>query len=190
MHNYHDTHKVFPFATITQINGPAPAPGTSNTRQNWFHMILPFMDQAPLYNQFVPQMEANIFPGSWTGATTVLSMFQCPSDGLGTKVANQGFHGNYLVCHGNNHAGSGWARTNGLFYPISSTSMGRIKDGTTNTVMFGEIKLVEDGTTPSGVGNVICGAPHDLRGRYHNSYHGNLTFTTLRPPNTPVGDAF
>ncbi len=48
MHNYHDSMLVFPFATITRINGPAPAPGTSNSRQNWFHMILPYVDQAPL----------------------------------------------------------------------------------------------------------------------------------------------
>jgi prepilin-type processing-associated H-X9-DG protein len=42
--------------------------------------------------------------------------------------------------------------------------------------MAGEIILVPDT------------AYHDLRGRYYNAYQGNVLFSTLQPPNTPVGD--
>ncbi len=191
LHNYHETHKTFPFGTITRINGPAPAPGTSNTRQNWFHMILPFIDQAPLYQQFVPQMQTNVFPGSWTGATTVIQVAMCPSDPANPKTTQQGFHGNYVTCTGSGNSGASntYAVTNGLFYPLSSTKIRDILDGSTNTIMMGELKLQKDSISASGTGNVVCGGSHDLRGRYYNTYHGNATFTTLRPPNTPVGDA-
>ncbi|MCA9085450.1 MAG: DUF1559 domain-containing protein [Planctomycetaceae bacterium] len=190
LHNYHDTHTVFPFGSISRINGVAPAPGTSNTRQNWFHMILPYVDQAPLYNQVQPRIQGNQFPGGWPEATTIIKMFMCPSDPENPKTVQQGFHGNYLPVHGSSHAGANntFATTDGMFYPLSSTKLTDIKDGTSNTAMLGEIRLQADSIAASGAGNVVCGGTHDLRGRYYNTHHGNATVTTLRPPNTPVGD--
>jgi prepilin-type N-terminal cleavage/methylation domain-containing protein len=190
LHNYEETHRVFPFACVSRINGNQPAPGTSNTRQNWFHMTLPFIDQAPLYAAVTPRIQGNQFPGGWPEATTVVPVFMCPSDPANPKTTLQGFHGNYIPCHGSTHAGANntWARTNGMFYPLSRTKIGDVLDGTTNTIMVGEIKLQLDSIAASGPGNVVCGGAHDLRGRYHNTHHGNATFTTLRPPNTPVGD--
>ncbi|QDU59507.1 putative major pilin subunit [Planctomycetes bacterium Pan216] len=189
MHNYVDTHGVLPFATITKINGTGPPAGSSNSRQNWFHLILPFVDQQALYDQFVPRIQGNQFPGSWPEATTVVPLFQCPADPL-TKTGQQGFHGNYIPCHGSTNAGANntFAVTDGMFYPISSVKFSDIQDGTSSTIMLGEIRLQSDSIAASGPGNVVCGGTHDLRGRYHNTYHGNATFTTLRPPNTPVGD--
>ncbi len=192
LHNYHDTHTVFPFATISRINGVAPAPGTGNTRQNWFHMILPYVDQAPLYNAIQPKIQGNQFPGGWNPeSTTVLPAFMCPSDPQNPKTTLQGFHGNYLVVHGDGDAGANntFAKTNGLFYPLSRTKLTDVKDGTSATIMVGEIRLQQDSIPASGTGNVVCGGAHDLRGRYYNGHHGNNTVTTMRPPNTPVGDA-
>lgn len=187
LHNYHDTVGRFPFATICYINGPSPGQST-NARQSWYHMILPYVEQAPYYDQIRPRIENNEFPGGWPEATVVVETFMCPSDAVNPKTTNQGFHGNYVPCHGSGNAGSGAGVTDGIFYPLSRTKLTDIKDGTSNTVMLGEIRLQRDGTAAEGVGNVVCGSPHDLRGRYHNTYHGNATFTTMRSPNTPVGD--
>ncbi|MEZ6056720.1 MAG: DUF1559 domain-containing protein [Planctomycetaceae bacterium] len=188
-HNYEGTHKVFPFATVCGWNRAAPA-GTSNTRQSWFHMILPFVEQKPLYDKIQPRILANQFPGGWPEATSIVSMFQCPSDPENPKTTQQGFHGNYLVCHGSTVGGANntYNATNGMFYPLSSRKMTDMIDGSSNTVFAGEIVLAADSISASGPGNVVCGSTHDLRGRYHNSYHSNVTFTTLRPPGTPVGD--
>ena len=41
MHNYHDVHSVFPYASTYGIN----------RRHTWVEYIMPFVDQAPLYNQ-------------------------------------------------------------------------------------------------------------------------------------------
>ncbi|MEZ6065250.1 MAG: DUF1559 domain-containing protein [Planctomycetaceae bacterium] len=192
-HDYEVNHKVFPFATICRWHDQSGIPGaTSNSRQSWFHMILPFVEQKPLYDQCVPLIQSNQFPGGWPVAqrNAIVEMFLCPSDPENPKVNQQGFHGNYLLCHGSSVGGQ-WGthqKTNGWFYPISSTNMTAVKDGTSNTVFAAEIKLGPDSVGANGPGNVVCGGSHDLRGRYHNSYHANLVFTTLRPPNTPVGD--
>jgi len=188
LHNYHDTIGRLPFATICNINAAGPGQ-SSNSRQSWFHLILPFVEQATYYEEIRPRIETNQFPGGWPEATVVIETFMCPSDPVGPKTTNQGFHGNYVPCHGSSHTGSGDGITNGIFYPRSKTRLTDITDGTSNTVMLGEIRLQADGTAAEGPGNVVCGSPHDLRGRYHNTYHANATFTTMRSPNTPVGDA-
>ncbi len=90
LHNYHDTHRSFPVgimrsdANNIQCNGVA-----------WSGMILPFLDQAPLYNS----INWNAFGPNFTGTTlattqwndsngpletalsTTLSVFRCPSSG-------------------------------------------------------------------------------------------------------------
>jgi prepilin-type N-terminal cleavage/methylation domain-containing protein len=188
LHNYHDTIGRLPFATICNINGGAPGMST-NARQSWYHMILPYVEQTAYYEEITPRIETQQFPGGWPEATVVIETFMCPSDPVSPKTTQQGFHGNYLPCHGSSHTGSGAGVTDGIFYPRSKTRLTDITDGTSNTVMLGELRLQVDGIAAEGAGNVVCGGSHDLRGRYHNTYHGNATFTTMRSPNTPVGDA-
>ncbi len=62
--------------------------------------------------------------------------------------------------------------------PLSEVKAADILDSLSSTLAFTEIKMVED--TDS----------HDLRGRYHNSTHGGVLFTTLYPPNTTRPDSF
>jgi len=185
--NYHESQGAFPFATICNINGAAPGYG-GGARQSWFHLLLPYVEEKPLYDKIKPRIDAQQFPGGWPEATTIVSSFMCPSDPQNPKVSQQGFHGNYVPCNGSSHTGSGSGQTNGMFYPRSATQMRDITDGSSKTVMLGEIRLQADAVAASGAGNVVCGGTHDLRGRYHNTYHGNAAFTTLRSPNTPVGD--
>jgi prepilin-type processing-associated H-X9-DG protein len=63
-----------------------------------------------------------------------------------------------------------------MLYPLSKIKLQAIKDGTSNTIMLSEILVSPDVTG------------HDLRGRYHNTWQGNVLFSTLYPPNTTVGD--
>lgn len=57
-HNYHDLHRVFPFAssfTDPTANAPVGGPEDDSLRaaekSNWFKSILPFIDQAALYQK-------------------------------------------------------------------------------------------------------------------------------------------
>ena len=95
LHNYHDTHSVFPYGSSgnSQYDWGAGA-STGHSIYNWRGHILPFVDQAPLYNQMASQMGANSVsqpPGvpsaayqaaaaALTAVKQVLPVYQCPSD--------------------------------------------------------------------------------------------------------------
>ncbi|HAH43768.1 MAG TPA: prepilin-type cleavage/methylation domain-containing protein, partial [Planctomycetaceae bacterium] len=59
LHNYHETHRVFPPGFIDNeldFSGSKTAdPSANNNGLGWGGFILPFMDQAPLYNQLSSQ---------------------------------------------------------------------------------------------------------------------------------------
>ena len=148
LHNYHDALSIFPpgyIAASKFIDGETDtSPGWS-----WASMILPQLDQAPLYsaiNVYLP-IQA---PANTTATQTILSAFLCPSDqfpsggtfpvtdGLGNTVATVA-PSSYAACTGSdpadvalglNNDGSG----NGLFYRNSGVRIAAITDGTSQTV--------------------------------------------------------
>ena len=196
LHNHHDTYRKFPYGQYNNVAANAPA-GPAWNRACWFHALLPFVEQGNLYNAFKAYMDVPTRPHiifavnndgnlpSSPGRNTVIPFFVCPSDGDGPKnktVAGneQGFHGNYVLCAGDGFFNPSTNLTgnnnNGMFYPFSKTNFASVTDGTSNTLMIGEILVVTDNNT------------HDLRGRYWNTWQGNVLFSALYPPNTPVGD--
>jgi len=202
LHNYHDTHSVFPFSTITNIGGPTYN-GNANTRQGWFHLILPFIDQQSYYNLIAPRFQdggMTISAATLPVRDTVVSTLICPSDPslpkYSSKASDQGSHGSFVLCGGGGTLGvvntTGTAEIpdfGGMFYPRSRIRVRDVMDGLSNTLMVSELVNTTDGIGASGTGNVSCGGNHDLRGRYWNPYHhGGNVFTSMRSPNTPVGD--
>ena len=86
LHNYHDTANKFPSGFVTRA---WPSPGTGATTElscwSWGAMILPYIDQAPMYNTLqvgTLSLAANLAAGGAqaTAATTPLSGFMCPSE--------------------------------------------------------------------------------------------------------------
>lgn len=51
LHNYHETHSMFPFSTTSDGYSYGNAAPLVKNHRGWV-MLLPFFDQAPLYNQF------------------------------------------------------------------------------------------------------------------------------------------
>lgn len=116
----------------------------------------------------------------------------------GQEDPGQGFHGNYVGLAAssffdradasdpswviNRLSGkSTWeaARSlDGILFPKSRVRQAQVTDGTTNTLLFSEIILIEDKTL------------NDLRGRYYNPICGNVFFSTRRPPNANEFDTF
>jgi len=71
LHNYHDTHTVFPFATAnpggnyaTEANMPV------RTNFTGYLMLLPFIDQSALYSQFNFNAATGLYQGSANCGTT------------------------------------------------------------------------------------------------------------------------
>src|SRR6516162_2040974 len=73
MHNYHDLYKDFPMGGW--ISG-------SKDVGSYMVRILPYVDQAPLYSliNFSINVDSQILPNGQALATTIIPLYQCPSD--------------------------------------------------------------------------------------------------------------
>lgn len=164
LHNYHDTHTTFPINYGTTYN-----PNDANGRGvGWMSLILPFIDQAPLYNTIDFSRHTH-FPANRTAAETIMPALLCPSDpgNANGKLASRSNSGgtksvsNYRAVAGsnwqwapgfNNRAAtsSRWAGSqngldqgNGMICRQTGrtspvTRMRDIVDGTSNTFAVGE----------------------------------------------------
>ncbi len=179
LHNYHDTHRVFPYGN-REIGAPS-------LREAWFQQLLPFVEQAPLYNAYSAQAAAydsaticclHQYPVSITGV--VVPMFLCPSNptaGRGGNGGSTAFQGNYVLCYGSSKSGLNQGTGNGMFYHLSKTKIRDVTDGTSNTIMGGE-----------GIRRQGTGGWGEIGGYWGGSPHGSWGFTTEEPPNTPLFD--
>ncbi|MGQ0636209.1 MAG: DUF1559 family PulG-like putative transporter [Planctomycetaceae bacterium] len=145
LHNYHDTHNIFPRSWYESLNSPVPDLGWG-----WMTMVLPFIDQAPLYNSLNPGPASLAAVASTANGRqliqTSLPVFQCPTDtgpqpntaanfdflapGSGTIRLGKS---NYLGSAGNTEQG-------GLIMEAAGASA-RIRDctdGLSNTFLLGE----------------------------------------------------
>jgi prepilin-type N-terminal cleavage/methylation domain-containing protein len=168
-------------------------------RRCWMHDLLAFQEETAQYDQFVAHMNTGASALAFPLMDNIIPIGMCPSDPLSPKIhsfwggfnnlPNQGFSGNYIACAGSTYFNAvergspittleASAQLNGMMFAVSKVEMGDISDGTSKTLLFSELILVED--TDS----------HDLRGRYHNPCTGGVNFTTLYPPNTTVPDQF
>ncbi|MBW3600638.1 MAG: DUF1559 domain-containing protein [Planctomycetes bacterium] len=128
LHNYHDTYKTFPPAYIPDEDG--------NPKHSWRVLILPFLEQAPLYEQYD-------FNEPWDGpnnsqlANIVIPAYQCPSAPNPNQATT-----NYLAISG---PGTVFNQGNG-------SRIMDIRDGTSNTIMVAEV----------AGGNINWMAPRDF----------------------------
>ncbi len=136
LHNYHGSFNCFPFGQI--------ASGYSAISQ-----LLPYFDQAPLYNQInfsLPTTDAS----NVTAKNTVLPALRCPSDG-NNNLAGQGGPTNYMANKGSGviwqdatGPNAGMPPQTGVMFYASAVRIGDITDGTTNTAAFSE-RMLADG---------------------------------------------
>ncbi|MEZ5941262.1 MAG: DUF1559 domain-containing protein [Planctomycetaceae bacterium] len=162
LHNYHETFNSFPPGGITMGDCCGTKSGT-----NWAISILPYVDQAPLYNIY----DFNSFnedPGLNNGnqivRETILKVYNCPSDiNVGTKNRPESGPGSGLDYAMSSYRavvgttdGTDWQDNRGAFTNANLRSwkgalhtvcdrsgatvekMGTIIDGTSNTLMVGE----------------------------------------------------
>jgi prepilin-type N-terminal cleavage/methylation domain-containing protein/prepilin-type processing-associated H-X9-DG protein len=187
LHNYHDTMGHFPAGQPLGYSASNwytvnAAPRDFN-RSNWAGQILPYIEQAALYQQLETFLQApttHTLNGPF--ARTVINTLVCPSDPNGPKMSSQGFHISYLVCHGSSFATPSTdprgLALNGIFFGESRVRMSGIPDGTSNTLMLSEILQGSDANAGG----------HDVRGRMWNTIHAGTTLSTIYPPNSTVGD--
>jgi len=153
LHNYADTHKVLP----PRQHGSLPSgnnTGATNQvpRLSALVSLLPFLDQAPLFNA-IGLPTANVWDITFAPWQTQVPMLLCPSDSP-TKDISVIAQNNYNFNGGDSRiqqaGGSaptfiGNKSTRGLFAYMISVELAEILDGTSNTIMMGEIVRPQTG---------------------------------------------
>lgn len=159
MHNYMSTHTVLPFG-----KGPSYAGVPVYARWSQHAMILPYIDQAPLYNtmdfNFPPETpgmggvtpfmppSTNASGANAVASRTVIPGFMCPSDPSPSDPwqAQNNYAGNQggWLCDRSDQPATGpndiavTEVQTGVFYYLSRCNAASFLDGMSQTVMFSE----------------------------------------------------
>jgi prepilin-type N-terminal cleavage/methylation domain-containing protein len=195
LHNYHGTYSCFPPSFVVDYN--------SNGGEWAVHTrILPFVDQANLYNQANLSLAYSDTVNAGIAAQRI-PIYLCPSEVNDMKRTtstpqhypiNYGFNGGTWNVWDNATGQPG----NGAFAPNTSFRMRDFTDGTTNTLAFSEVKAYTPylrdgdsaGATPPPEGGISTlggsfkmdsGHTEGVDGRVHQT-----GFTTTYGPNTVV----
>jgi hypothetical protein len=108
-------------------------------------MILPFMEQGPLYNQIDWGVRPEDNPNNQLHRLAVISSYQCPSEGKYLDTNYPAYH-TYKVSAGANMLNVSRDWESGMFRRDNETAIRDVLDGTTNTILAAEV-LLGDGTS-------------------------------------------
>ena len=168
LHNYHEVYATFAPGWISRDG----TPGTG-ARSGWQVAILPFVDQAPLYNQINFQLPSPIEVDGKPVPLfqTPLPIYRCPTDPtpatnpLRGEYGTSNYSGNYghvppprLRALGMSDFWPGAVeapmKSRGIFARNSSVRIQDVTDGTSNTILAGERGIASGaGIWPGVTGN-------------------------------------
>lgn len=152
LHNYHDAVGAFPPGYLSRLgpDGDNIGPGWG-----WAAMILPQIEQSPLFNSVNFSLAIET-PANQTARLTKVNAFICPSDAsfraqftvvddstssttLGSPICDVA-SSDYVGCFGTGDVSDipGRDRGEGLFFRNRSVRIAEITDGTSHTLAVGE----------------------------------------------------
>ena len=189
IHNYHDVGRSLPPGTINEAN---PAGGTAYgrpPRTTYIVHLLPYIDQSAAYNT-IDFANRPVAPGLlWfgnnpTATGVVMTLFYCPSDGMGGTIKTCGlingdpsrpaphFLSNYMAFFSGPTVASIEAREAawGLNWGARFRDF---RDGTSQTMVLGEY---------------LTGTTQDYRGFIWSDKAGGSQLWTELSPNSPLPD--
>ena len=197
LHNYHDVSNSFPPGRIWKAGVNNCGYNFFQCQDtSWFVLMLPQFEQQPLANAFnyalgvggpLAPLPLGFFANSTVTATKI-AVFQCPSDRdiifqitpsyvNGLLSGPESTKGNYVVSWGNTQWDQSDITVNGVLIPyrkspfghFGNVSLASLTDGTSNTVVMGEI---------------LQGQRYDIRGVIWQSIAGGSHFMSRFPPNS------
>ncbi len=167
LHNYHDVAQAFPPGGTTCSacvcdNLTTPSYRTGNIGHNFTADILPYLDQAPLYNRLnwsvAGSYESFLSPSSAMSIAvgTVVPAYKCPSSVLpGVLVGGNSLNVNFGILEYVGLAGQNPSAPDGTFYVNSKIGLSKFTDGASNTIVVGEYSGLAKGTPPSAPAQTI-----------------------------------
>ena len=217
VHNYHDTYSRLPPGGTTSARATEAFTGFE-WRTSPFVSILPYLDQAPLFNDYNPncgtggciEIPGRSFPQGTVvnadlnilrcPAATVGNLHGIPAEGhLGTAGAGAASYSSYAFNAGRKFGASptmyflGYQMQRGptlagAFAPNSSVRIGDIRDGTTMTILVAE---AEHDDSRTNVAACCRGSSAVARNAYH-AYWTECDLHSLRStemhPFRSIGD--
>ena len=173
--NYESQVGAFP-PCLQYDEGTDPA-WTDEFRPNWVVLVLPYVEQQPLYDSFRMDLPLSD-PANRDARGMQLSLMQCPTDpnnrmkyagAPGREEGDNWARGNYAANGGRGYMLStswwdsrpdaicgptspGWKdpEYRGVMGPNVSVSVAQIRDGTTNTILLGEVRAGVNQYDPRG----------------------------------------
>ena len=195
LHNYHDNFRMFPPGDVRRTYGSGVQTWTTSML-GWIPRILPFLDQAPLYNQINWEMETGVSSTPNSNIRKVkLSVVRCPSD-PSRQPSGSYAPTNYMACRGTTMNTTSNKGTS-MFWNNSNSRIRDVEDGTSNTLMTSETyasaKLCSEqptgtnGTCPTSCTEYTGGTQQGFSWFYGVNYEGTY-FGTRYTPNHPQPD--
>lgn len=207
MHNYHEAHSRFPIGNgHAQSAYDTPAHTDTNApkyqRAGWTVLILPYIDQSALYQEFDLNKAMFCFtqedgvidseaPQNVAAAKKPLAVYQCPS-----YAGSQRTHTNYFGVMGGGAINAVFSPTgsiagramweNGILFRNSGTRVRDVTDGLSNTLIIGETKYQRSKVFVTGTHYFTWASGYRSYGV--NSCSGNLAAVTDVPINDWKGD--
>ena len=136
MGNYASTHSVLPPGVVNDTGPILNVP--HGYHHGWAVQILPFIGQNNIYNRF--NIQESVYAASNMTARNVhIGTFLCPSDGRPGPLS-------YAGCHHDVEAPIA-VDNHGVLYLNSHVGFDDITDGTTQTILLGELR--QNGGSPS-----------------------------------------
>jgi len=202
LHNYHDTHRIFPPASHWDRSTNIEERNPNQLRENWVIMMLPYFEQQGLFDAFDLQQYITA-PVNQPARSIELAGMKCPSDAYSEKpfmgssnsmtnrMGDNWARGNYAANgalgymtdkrHGEYDAAfetePGWSkesrvsfRQRGVMGANASLKISEITDGTSNTVLVGEIRAGVTSFDSRGVWAMSGGCPSSL---WAHGYRGD-----------------
>jgi prepilin-type N-terminal cleavage/methylation domain-containing protein/prepilin-type processing-associated H-X9-DG protein len=164
-HNYHEAMNTFPYAYLLTAPGVFGLPaGTPVNANSWGLMLLPYLDQQPLYDQYncsvAPINEAVAFgqPAAVIAKniaviSTPLPVFACPTTPNGITIYNAAVPGPFGTVTWT-AASSDYILTSGVFNNFSNLAYANFpggpagnRDGALNVDQRSRISDIRDGTS-------------------------------------------
>jgi prepilin-type N-terminal cleavage/methylation domain-containing protein len=162
LHNYHSSQGSFP-PSVTTVGADDPGT-TTNFRQNWVIVTLPYMEQQNLYDAF-DLTQSITAPVNRPARGVKLATMLCPTDQPNAAPFNSTIsgendnwgRGNYGANAANAHLlrlggrtdwavnedSPGWQDNfrRGVMGPNVALSIAGIRDGTSNTILLAELRI-------------------------------------------------